>query len=85
MAKRSGNGCEVKAVRRCRDEGGLSRFRTIDRAVKIEPYLLVCFVDVDVRRSNMLAFTQRTTTWRGTEFVLTRDGRLQPKESATKG
>jgi ceramide glucosyltransferase len=23
-----------------------------------------------------LAFVQRTTTWRGTQFVLTRDGRL---------
>lgn len=33
----------------------------------------------------VLAFTRRTTTWRGTEFVLTRDGRLQPKESAAKG
>lgn len=28
----------------------------------------------------LLAFTRRTTTWRGSEFVLTRDGRLVAKE-----
>jgi ceramide glucosyltransferase len=28
-----------------------------------------------------LAFTQRTVTWRGTEFVLTRNGRLVPREA----
>lgn len=29
----------------------------------------------------VLAFTQRTVTWRGTEFVLTRNGRLVPREA----
>jgi ceramide glucosyltransferase len=28
-----------------------------------------------------LAFTQRTVTWRGAEFVLTREGRLVPREA----
>lgn len=28
-----------------------------------------------------LAFTQRTVTWRGAEFVLTRNGRLTPREA----
>jgi ceramide glucosyltransferase len=29
----------------------------------------------------VLAFTQRTVIWRGTEFVLTRNGRLVPREA----
>jgi hypothetical protein len=28
-----------------------------------------------------LSFTKRTVLWRGTEFSLTRDGRLKPRES----
>lgn len=32
-----------------------------------------------------LAFTKRTTVWRGAEFVLTRDGRLVAKESGCEG
>lgn len=31
----------------------------------------------------VLAFTQRTVIWRGAEFVLTRNGRLAPKEART--
>jgi ceramide glucosyltransferase len=31
----------------------------------------------------VLAFTQRTVIWRGAEFVLTRNGRLVPKEART--
>ncbi len=31
----------------------------------------------------LLAFTKRTTVWRGTEFILTRDGRLVAREAGT--
>ncbi len=37
---------------------------------------LLPFRDVASLASWLLAFTKRTTIWRGTEFVLTRDGRL---------
>jgi ceramide glucosyltransferase len=37
---------------------------------------LLPFRDVAGLASWMLAFVRRTTTWRGTEFALTRDGRL---------
>ena len=33
----------------------------------------------------ILSFTLGTTHWRGTEFVLTRDGRLLPKEERAEG
>ncbi len=33
----------------------------------------------------VLAFTQRTTTWRGTDFILTRDGRLRHKDAPAGG
>lgn len=32
----------------------------------------------------MLAFTKRTTTWRGARFILTRDGRLVARDPMTK-
>jgi ceramide glucosyltransferase len=31
----------------------------------------------------LLAFTKRTTVWRGTEFILTRDGRLVAREAGS--
>jgi ceramide glucosyltransferase len=40
---------------------------------------LLPFRDVAALFSWLLAFTQSTTTWRGAEFTLTRDGRLLPR------
>jgi len=37
--------------------------------------------DVSALGSWLLAFTKRTTVWRGTEFILTRDGRLVARVS----
>ncbi len=42
---------------------------------------LLFFRDVASLVSWLLAFTKRTTIWRGSEFVLTRDGRLVARES----
>ena len=39
--------------------------------------------DILALASWVSAFTQRTTTWRGAEFTLTRDGRLVAKESGS--
>jgi hypothetical protein len=37
---------------------------------------LLIFRDISSLATWLLAFTKRTTIWRGTSFVLTRDGRL---------
>jgi hypothetical protein len=37
---------------------------------------LLIFRDISSLVTWLLAFTKRTTIWRGTSFVLTRDGRL---------
>ncbi len=37
---------------------------------------LLLFRDISSLVTWLLAFTKRTTIWRGTSFVLTRDGRL---------
>jgi len=37
--------------------------------------------DVTSLATWLLAFTKRTTIWRGASFILTRDGRLVPRES----
>jgi len=37
---------------------------------------LLVFRDIASLATWLLAFTKRTTIWRGTSFVLTRDGRL---------
>jgi ceramide glucosyltransferase len=42
---------------------------------------LLPFRDVASLVSWLLAFTKRTTVWRGTQFVLTRDGRLVAREA----
>jgi ceramide glucosyltransferase len=42
---------------------------------------LLPFRDVASLVSWLLAFTKRTTVWRGTQFVLTRDGRLLAREA----
>jgi hypothetical protein len=41
---------------------------------------LLPFRDIAGLISWLLAFTKRTTIWRGSEFVLTRDGRLVSRE-----
>ncbi len=46
---------------------------------------LVPFRDVAALGSWVLAFTKRTTVWRDTEFVLTKDGRLVLQEGAACG
>jgi ceramide glucosyltransferase len=43
--------------------------------------LLLIPRDLAALASWMLAFTKRTTVWRGSEFTLTRDGRLVARES----
>jgi ceramide glucosyltransferase len=42
---------------------------------------LLPFRDLVALASWALAYTKRTTVWRGTEFILTRDGRLIARES----
>jgi ceramide glucosyltransferase len=42
---------------------------------------LLIFRDVTSIATWLLAFTKRTTVWRGTSFVLTRDGRLVARET----
>ncbi len=44
---------------------------------------LLPFRDIASLVSWVLAFTKRTTVWRGTEFVLTRDGRLVARGAKT--
>ncbi len=44
---------------------------------------LLPFRDLAALISWFLAFTKRTTVWRGTEFLLTRDGRLGPLKGAS--
>ncbi len=39
--------------------------------------------DLAALASWLLAFTKRTTVWRGTQFTLTRDGRLVAKETGS--
>jgi ceramide glucosyltransferase len=46
---------------------------------------LLPFRDVAALGSWVLAFTKRTTIWRDSEFVLTKDGRLVMQEAATCG
>lgn len=45
---------------------------------------LLPFRDLAALISWFLAFTKRTTVWRGTEFLLTRDGRLAPSARVPK-
>jgi ceramide glucosyltransferase len=45
--------------------------------------LLLPFRDIAALSSWFLAFTKRTTIWRDSEFILTRDGRLVLQERAT--
>jgi hypothetical protein len=42
---------------------------------------LLIFRDISSLVTWLLAFTKRTTIWRGTSFVLTRDGRLVAQDS----
>ncbi len=42
---------------------------------------LLIFRDISSLATWLLAFTKRTTIWRGTSFVLTRDGRLVTQET----
>jgi ceramide glucosyltransferase len=42
---------------------------------------LLIFRDISSLATWLLAFTKRTTIWRGTSFVLTRDGRLVAQET----
>ena len=44
---------------------------------------LLIFRDISSLATWLLAFTKRTTIWRGTSFVLTRDGRLVAQDSVT--
>lgn len=44
---------------------------------------LLIFRDISSLATWLLAFTKRTTIWRGTSFVLTRDGRLVAQKSIT--
>lgn len=44
---------------------------------------LLIFRDISSLATWLLAFTKRTTIWRGTSFVLTRDGRLVAQETIT--
>jgi hypothetical protein len=42
---------------------------------------LLVFRDISALASWLLAFTKKTTIWRGTSFILTRDGRLVDRNS----
>ena len=42
---------------------------------------LMFFRDLSSLATWLLAFTKRTTIWRGTSFILTRDGRLVAQDS----
>ena len=42
---------------------------------------LLIFRDISSLVTWLLAFTKRTTIWRGTSFILTRDGRLVAQET----
>jgi len=44
---------------------------------------LIAFRDISSLITWLLAFTKRTTIWRGTSFILTRDGRLIAKEAGS--
>ena len=44
---------------------------------------LLIFRDISSLATWLLAFTKRTTIWRGTSFVLTRDGRLVAQDTIT--
>jgi ceramide glucosyltransferase len=44
---------------------------------------LLIFRDITSLATWLLAFTKRTTIWRGTSFVLTRDGRLVAREAGS--
>ncbi|MCL5023419.1 MAG: bacteriohopanetetrol glucosamine biosynthesis glycosyltransferase HpnI [Nitrospirae bacterium] len=46
--------------------------------------LLLPFRDTAALASWLLSFTKRTVIWRGSEFDLTKDGRLRPKESGSR-
>lgn len=46
----------------------------------LKSLFLLPFRDLAGLVSLVLAFTQKTTVWRGKEFVLTRDGRMVPRE-----
>ncbi|MBN2319843.1 MAG: bacteriohopanetetrol glucosamine biosynthesis glycosyltransferase HpnI [Acidobacteria bacterium] len=44
---------------------------------------LLIFRDISALVTWLLAFTKRTTVWRGTSFILTRDGRLVAREAGS--
>jgi ceramide glucosyltransferase len=44
---------------------------------------LLIFRDISSLATWLLAFTKRTTIWRGTSFILTRDGRLVAREAGS--
>jgi ceramide glucosyltransferase len=44
---------------------------------------LLVFRDISSLATWLLAFTKRTTVWRGTSFILTRDGRLVAREAGS--
>ena len=44
---------------------------------------LLIFRDISSLITWLLAFTKRTTIWRGTSFILTRDGRLVAREAGS--
>jgi ceramide glucosyltransferase len=44
---------------------------------------LLAFRDISSLVTWLLAFTKRTTIWRGTSFILTRDGRLVAREAGS--
>ena len=45
---------------------------------------LLPFRDLSSLATWALAFTRKTTIWRGTSFILTKDGRLVARETATQ-
>ncbi|MBN2243419.1 MAG: bacteriohopanetetrol glucosamine biosynthesis glycosyltransferase HpnI [Acidobacteria bacterium] len=45
---------------------------------------LLVFRDISALITWLLAFTKRTTVWRGTSFTLTRDGRLVTREAGSR-